>query len=189
METKVCNKCNKEQPIEMFRLFKSRGKMYRRWDCRECVAKYSKKRYENFTEEDIKRDRDNHRKWREKNRERDNATHKKWKILNKEAFELSRKKTLEKFNKEWRIGIRRSCINLIRRGNVRPDICSMCWRWWHIHAHHPDYNKPLEVIFICSKCHWAVHSWQLEIDKDKIINLEKYRKRKSKVELKYTPIE
>jgi hypothetical protein len=39
----------------------------------------------------------------------------------------------------------------------------MCWRWWHIHAHHPDYNKPLEVIFICSKCHWAVHSWQLEI--------------------------
>jgi hypothetical protein len=26
-----------------------------------------------------------------------------------------------------------------------------------VHAHHPDYNKPLEVIYLCQKCHHAWH--------------------------------
>ncbi len=27
-----------------------------------------------------------------------------------------------------------------------------------IHAHHPDYSKPLEVEWLCHKCHFRVHA-------------------------------
>ena len=47
---------------------------------------------------------------------------------------------------------------------VRPDICDTCGgdgRKFRdgrhpIQAHHPDYNKPLEVMWLCQPCH---HEW------------------------------
>jgi len=48
---------------------------------------------------------------------------------------------------------------------VVPDGCERCGaedrgthngrRW--IQAHHEDYSKPLDVIFLCAPCHKAVH--------------------------------
>ena len=43
---------------------------------------------------------------------------------------------------------------------VRPQQCTRCGRSGHaldgrsiIHAHHHDYTKPLDVEWICAKCH------------------------------------
>jgi hypothetical protein len=44
---------------------------------------------------------------------------------------------------------------------IRPEICSKCGKKpkprsdgrTRIHAHHPDYNKPLEVEWLCADCH------------------------------------
>jgi hypothetical protein len=36
----------------------------------------------------------------------------------------------------------------------RPSMCSLCNEpGWRIEAHHPDYSKPLEVIWCCGVCH------------------------------------
>ena len=35
----------------------------------------------------------------------------------------------------------------------RPDICEVCKQRKKIEAHHPDYNKPLEVVWVCRSCH------------------------------------
>lgn len=35
----------------------------------------------------------------------------------------------------------------------RPDHCEMCGCECKPHAHHPDYNRPLYVVFLCNKCH------------------------------------
>jgi hypothetical protein len=40
---------------------------------------------------------------------------------------------------------------------TKPDTCSNCNKETNIEAHHPDYNKPLEVIWLCRKCHKAEH--------------------------------
>lgn len=36
---------------------------------------------------------------------------------------------------------------------TKPDKCEICNSNFHIHGHHNDYSKPLEVIWICAKCH------------------------------------
>lgn len=38
------------------------------------------------------------------------------------------------------------------------DECQMCRQRVPLHAHHPDYAKPLAVIFLCEQCHHLVHT-------------------------------
>lgn len=41
---------------------------------------------------------------------------------------------------------------------IRPGACSQCAASdVPIQAHHPDYAKPLEVLWLCTKCHGAAH--------------------------------
>jgi hypothetical protein len=58
----------------------------------------------------------------------------------------------------------RAAINMvkaaIKRGELkRPEVCQGyqgCWRS-DIHAHHEDYSKPLEVVWLCAWCHKQRH--------------------------------
>lgn len=40
---------------------------------------------------------------------------------------------------------------------VRPKVCSLCQTETDIQAHHRDYNKPLEVEWLCRMCHSGQH--------------------------------
>lgn len=49
--------------------------------------------------------------------------------------------------------------NAVRSGKlVRPKVCSDCDNESRLHGHHEDYNKPLEVIWLCPKCHREKHN-------------------------------
>jgi hypothetical protein len=40
----------------------------------------------------------------------------------------------------------------------RPFFCEHCGHACKAQAHHPDYNLPLKVIWLCSECHYRLHS-------------------------------
>lgn len=40
---------------------------------------------------------------------------------------------------------------------VRPSACSNCGAKGPVEAHHPDYNKPMEVEWLCTECHATLH--------------------------------
>ena len=42
----------------------------------------------------------------------------------------------------------------------KPLCCEKCFEAKPLDRHHPDYNKPLEVKWLCRKCHTATHSQQ-----------------------------
>ena len=41
---------------------------------------------------------------------------------------------------------------------VKPALCQDCGRSANLHGHHNDYDKPLDVCWLCSWCHAAVHA-------------------------------
>lgn len=48
-----------------------------------------------------------------------------------------------------------------RQFNI-PDRCSQCERICKVDAHHDDYNKSLEVRWLCRSCHRKIHSHGLQ---------------------------
>ena len=40
---------------------------------------------------------------------------------------------------------------------IRPKVCSACGKKGRIGGHHADYEKPLEVIWLCGMCHAMAH--------------------------------
>ena len=49
--------------------------------------------------------------------------------------------------------------NAVRDGRlIKPTECEICGEQYQVlHAHHKDYNKPLEVEWLCPVCHSLTH--------------------------------
>lgn len=48
--------------------------------------------------------------------------------------------------------------NAIREGRIAKEPCLFCGRD-DVHAHHKDYAKPLDVIWLCPRCHHRLHAY------------------------------
>ena len=47
----------------------------------------------------------------------------------------------------------------IKNGSiVKPLVCEFCGLKTRLNGHHDDYNKPMEVRWLCSSCHKKLHS-------------------------------
>lgn len=44
----------------------------------------------------------------------------------------------------------------IKKGKIIKNSCEICG-FKNVDGHHPDYNKPLEVIWLCRKHHKEIH--------------------------------
>lgn len=53
----------------------------------------------------------------------------------------------------------------IREGIVKPEkTCMFCGdNKSKIHGHHPDYRHPLELVWLCPKCHFRLHYGHFQV--------------------------
>lgn len=134
-QTKVCSSCGREKPLSEFN--KCRCKKDGLQDrCRECFSTYNKERYSSAPERFKKAASE----YREENIENVFAT----------RMEMCRRNPSHK-----NAGMALSYA--LKLGYIeKPDHCLGCGRpdsESRVTAHHNDYSKPLEVVWVCSKCH------------------------------------
>ncbi len=67
---------------------------------------------------------------------------------------------------------------------VIPDQCQRCDDRSGIEAHHEDYNKPMDVIYLCKRCHTDEHMNNTPLNRESGIFTEK--KKYSRLELTET---
>lgn len=61
---------------------------------------------------------------------------------------------------------RRKVMQAVIAGNLRrPSRCPSCRRRGRVEAHHEDYSAPLEVIWLCRRCHCRLHREQIDPDR------------------------
>lgn len=45
----------------------------------------------------------------------------------------------------------------IAKGRLKKQACTVCGEISGVHAHHPDYSKPLDVVWLCPRHHSKLH--------------------------------
>lgn len=74
----------------------------------------------------------------------------------KETTKLAVKKSINKFKEKQ--NSRRRLNYFLKMGKIVKDsTCSDCLLPKKLAAHHPDYSKPFEVIWLCRGCHADLH--------------------------------
>ena len=133
---KTCFKCKKEKPFEMFYKHSRMGDGYLN-KCKEC------------TKNDVAQHRsENLEKIRAYDRERGKLAH--------------RIALRTEVNRAWRAeDLRRqkahtAVRSAIRSGSLVKSPCIRCGNEKSV-AHHEDYDKPLDVMWLCQPCHKQRH--------------------------------
>lgn len=83
---------------------------------------------------------------------------------------------------------RRKVAYAVKSGKmIKPIKCSECDRETRLSAHHKDYSKPLEVLWLCGSCHKLKHPIKKPFDyKRDVILPDKYKTKKWGYEVRST---
>lgn len=127
---KICPGCGEGKPIDAFYAKISR--------CKECHKRAVKKRRRL---DPTVQAYDRARAKTPARRERSRVISKRWREENPEAYRAQT-----------------AVNNAIRDGRLTREPCFFCGSVENRHAHHRDYSKPLDVIWLCAKCHHRLHA-------------------------------
>jgi hypothetical protein len=144
---RTCNTCNTQKEIEAFPK-DLRGRKVTR--CKDCAAKYMKAYFDRKKKDPewVLKDMDRHR---EKSRKA--LLKPGYKPQPAEKLALAQKKIREKFPEKkaaWK-----AVTIAVAAGKLIPQNC-FCGKIGQ--AHHPDYSKPLEVLWLCTQHHADQHA-------------------------------
>ena len=163
MNSKFCFKCLIEKPINEFY---KHPKMHDGHlnKCKECAKKDVHQKYQENTK-DVK--------FVLKERER---TRQKWHRLyqgNKKKIDSEKKKEiLNRYFKNHPLAYKaqRTVTRYVNSGKLIQRPCQKCGTKINVQAHHDDYSRPLNVVWLCVKHHNEVH-----VNKRKEELLNKYQ--------------
>lgn len=133
---KRCRRCDKEK--EIYDYYTHPGMADGHLNiCKECVRERARK----YSRSQQGREHDKQRNKTKKRKE--------WLI----EYQRKRRKKFPKRN--WARGVLNRSV---RNGDIdKPEMCEVCNSVKKLEGHHDDYNKTLEVRWLCGGCHRSLH--------------------------------
>ena len=135
---KECTRCGKMLPLTDFSPC-AHGRYGRYCRCKKCHAFLARVRRANKSQRE--RARQSHRAWRKRNRADAAAAAQGWKRRNPAKYRAHE-------------AVRAAVVGGLL---VRPDRCAACDCAGRVVAHHADYARPLDVEWLCRRCHSRRH--------------------------------
>jgi hypothetical protein len=170
---KKCLECEVDKELEKFWKRNNRSSGYQTI-CSDCQNLKRRSRLED--PEKLTRKREQEKKSYEKNRKKriekvkiyqqnlSDEDREKRMELRRAAFRNSQDQKqaklfyLQNVYDKKKIIANRKLNDALRRENIiKPNRCQICNEEKALDGHHADYEKPLEVIWVCRKCHMAIH--------------------------------
>lgn len=147
---KTCFKCNETKPYSEFYKHSQMGDGYL-GKCKSC------------TKTDVTGNRNNNLSYYREYDSIRSKTDKRKECLKRTV----KKETASRLSRAWsqrNIHKKRSQSKVqtaISNGMIqKPSRCVICLEEGQIQGHHPDYSKPLEVMWLCVKCHAKIHKYE-----------------------------
>ncbi|MGX9277431.1 hypothetical protein ACWXWL_06765 [Pantoea ananatis] len=154
MITKCCFKCGQTKILADFYRHSQMADGHLN-KCKECTKRDTKaNRQENIDY------------YKEYDRNRANLSHRvsaRQSYQQTEAFRESCSRSVKRYQQRHP-EVRKAHImvgNFLRDGKlIKPDVCESCQEAKRLYAHHCDYSKPLDVMWLCHACHknWHRHN-------------------------------
>lgn len=162
MDTKKCFKCGIVKPLSEFYKHPQMpdGHLNK---CKECTKK-----------DNAKNRKDKIKYYQEYDRKRANQP-KRVKARKEYAEKCKLDENLKERNRQYKNKYRKTHKKEIRARDKlqynldsnkieKPTRCQICGKETKLQAHHHDYNKPLDVIWVCDRCHKDIH---IKLNKEK----------------------
>lgn len=145
---KTCKRCEKSLPLESFHKH-SGFKDGRRTTCKDCANAEMRKYYAANRESHL----ETCRNWQKNNQDKVALYQK------RHRRRKSKSDNLYKANHPVRVRAQKKLNYAVFKGEVkREESCQVCGcSDKKTEAHHYDYDKPLQVIWVCTSCHGWIH--------------------------------
>lgn len=140
MLIRTCRVCRVEKPLNEFTKNRSKS-LGHDYECLCCHREYMTHQRELHPE-----------RYREINRESIKRNSHKW----HDTWAEYQRKYCKKYPDRHRAN---GVLNYhVKRGNIVPSkVCQLCGAESKTEGHHPDYTKPLAVLWLCAVCHRRAH--------------------------------
>ena len=113
--------------------------------------------------------------WRKANPEKAREMVKVWRKANPEKYRAMCRRGSKRYREKFpeRYKARRKSYYAVHSGKLsRPTTCSWCRKECKPEGHHADYSKPLEVKWLCGKCHRHIHRLTTMSSSDILVHIE-----------------
>ena len=115
----------------------------------------ARERQRRYVERHPQRTAENSQRYRDNHPERDANNGRRYRSKHPDRV-LDQIRTYRKNNPE-KYAATTALNHAIERHGMVKGVCEVCGTTVNVQGHHPDYSKPLEVVWLCAKHHQEVH--------------------------------